>query len=114
MTNSRLHAGIALGSALLVAALVSLVPSVPPATAQSHAQRICRERGIGPRSEVNEYCLSQVTRALEWGEPMLAHSIARVAVDAQAASERIGLQPQTPELRVCIDRGSLARGLSVP
>ena len=46
------HAAIALGSALIVSAFVAFLPPIPPATAQSQAQRICREQGIAIRSEV--------------------------------------------------------------
>jgi hypothetical protein len=113
MTNSRLHAAIALGSALIVAAFVFLVPPIPPVTAQSHAQRICREQGIGPPSEVYKYCLSQAIRVLEWGEPKLARRFARVAVDAQEACLGYGLQPQTSGFRTCIDREFFARSLLV-
>jgi hypothetical protein len=114
MTNSRLHAAIALGSALTIAAFVAFLPSVPPASAQSQAQRICREEGIGPRSEVYEICLFQAMRVLEWGEPKLARSFARVAVDTKEACLRSGFQPQTADFRTCIDRESYARGLLVP
>ena len=113
MTNSRLHAVIALVSALIVGAFVAFIPPIPPATAQSQAQRICREQGISPRSEVHEYCLFQATRVLEWGEPQLARHFARVAVDAQEACLGYGLQPQTSGFRTCIDRESYARGLLV-
>ena len=113
MTNSRLHAAIALVSALIVGAFVAFLPPIPPATAQSQAQRICREQGISPRSEVHEYCLSQATRVLEWGEPKLARSFARVAVDAHEACLGYGLQPQTSGFRTCIDREFYARGLLV-
>ena len=114
MTNSRLHAAIALGSVLIVGAFVAFLPPVPPVSAQGHAQRICREEGISPNSEVHEICLSQTIGALERGELRLARSFARVAVDAQEACLRSGLQPQTESFRTCIDRESYARGLLVP
>ena len=69
MTNSRVHAAIALGSAMIAVAFVAFVPPIPPASAQSQAQRICREQGVSPGSDGYEYCLSQATRALYWGEP---------------------------------------------
>ena len=50
MTNSRIHAAIALGSALFVGAFVAFLPPIPPASAQSHAQRICRERADKERA----------------------------------------------------------------
>lgn len=113
MTNSRLNATIALGAALIVVAFVALVPSVPPASAESQAQRICREQGIAPRSDGYEYCLSQATRALYWGEPALARSFARVAVSAREACLGSGLQPHTTGFQACFDRETYARGLMV-
>ena len=114
MTNSRLHAAIALGGALVFAAFVAFLPSVPPASAKSQAQRICREEGIGPNSEIHEICLSQTIGALERGELQLARGFARVAIDAQEACLRSGLQPQTEGFRACTDRESYGRGLLVP
>ncbi|MPZ36377.1 MAG: hypothetical protein GEV13_36430 [Rhodospirillales bacterium] len=113
MTNSRLHAAIALGGVLIVGAFVAFLPPIPPASAQSQALRICREQGISQRSEVHEYCLFHATRVLEWGEPKLARSFARVAVDAHEACLRYGLQPQTSGFRTCTYRESYARGLLV-
>jgi hypothetical protein len=113
MTNSRLHAVIALGGALIVGAFAAFVPPIPPASAQSQAQRICREQGISPRSDGYEYCLSQATRALYWGEPGLARSFARVTVNAREACLGYGLQPQTEGFQACLDRETYARGLMV-
>ena len=113
MTNSRMHAAIALGTAVIVGAFVAFLPPVPPASAQSQAQRICREQGVMPKTEGYEYCLSQATRALEWGEPKLALSFARVAVDAREACLGYGFQPDTSGFRTCIDRETYARGLMV-
>lgn len=109
MTNSRVHAAIALGSVLILGAFVAFVPPVPPVSAQNHAQRICREQGITPRSEGYEYCLLHVRGALEWGEPRLAHDVARFTVDAQEACRQNGLEPQTPDFRTCIDRETQLR-----
>jgi hypothetical protein len=114
MTNSRLHAAIALGSALVIAAFVAFLPSVPPASAKSQAQRVCREEGISASSEVHEICLSQTIGALERGEYWLVRGFARVGVDAQEACLRSGIQPQTDSFRACIDRESYGRGLLVP
>jgi hypothetical protein len=113
MTNSRVHASIALGGVLIVGAYVAFVPPIPPASAQSQAQRICREQGISPKSDGYEYCLSQATRALYWGEPELARTFARVAATAREACLGYGLQPQTTGFQACIDRETYARGLMV-
>lgn len=114
MTSSRLHAAIALSSALIFVAFVAFLPPFPPASAHSQVQRICREEGISPNSEVNEICLSQTIGALERGELRLARSFARVAVDALEACLRSGLQPQTESFRACTVRESYGRGLLVP
>jgi hypothetical protein len=114
MTNSRLHASIALGGVLIVGAFVAFLPPVPPVSAQGHALRICREEGITPDNDVHEICLSQTIRSLEQGELRLARRYARVAVDAQEACLRSGLQPQTEGFRACTGRESYGRGLLVP
>jgi hypothetical protein len=111
MTNSRMHAAIALCSVLILSAFVAFLPPVPPVSAQSHAQRICREQGITPRSEVYEYCLLHVSRAVERGEPMFAREVARFTVDAQEACRRNGLEPQTPDFHACIDRETQSLGI---
>jgi len=113
MTHSQLHAGVALGSALLVAAFVAFLPPVPPASAQNLAQRICREQGLKPGMEGHEYCLSQTTRSLEWGEPEMAHKFARVAASAREACLSYGLQMNTSGLQACIDKEAAARALLV-
>jgi len=113
MTNSQIHAAIALGSVLIVGAFVAFLPPVPPASAQSQAQRICREEGVKPAMEGYEYCLSQTTRSLEWGEPELARSLARVAAEARDACLSYGLQERTAGLQACIDKEASARALMV-
>jgi hypothetical protein len=113
MTHSQLHATAALGSALLVAAFVAFLPPVPPASAQSLAQRICREQGLKPGMEGHEYCLSQATRALEWGEPEFAYRFAKVAASAREACLSYGLQAGSGGLQACIDKETAARALLV-
>ena len=108
-----MHAVIALASVLAVAVSVAFMPPVTPASAQSQAQRICREQGIRPKTDGYEFCLSQATRALEWGEPALARAFARVALDAREACMGHGLQPETSGFRACIERETHARGLLV-
>jgi hypothetical protein len=113
MTQSRMHAAIALGGTMIIGAFVAFLPPVPPASAQSQAQRLCREQGVTPKSDTYEYCLSQTTRALEWGEPRLAWRFARVAAESREACLGYGLQPQTSGFRTCLDRETYARGLMV-
>lgn len=113
MTNSRIHAAIALGSVLVAGVLIAFLPPVPPASAQSQAQRICREQGLKPGMEAYEYCLAQTTRALEWGEPRLAYGFARVAADSRDACLSYGLPQQTSGLQSCIDRETTARAILI-
>jgi len=113
MTHSQTHAGLAIGATVLIGLAIAFLPPVPPASAQSQAQRICREEGVKPTTETYEYCLSQTTRALEWGEPKLARGFARVAVEARDACLGYGLQPQTDGFKACIDKETAARGLLV-
>jgi hypothetical protein len=114
MTNSRLHALIALGGVLIVGAFVAFLPPIPPVSAQGHAQRICREEGISQASELHEICLAQTIRALQREDYWLARSFARVAADAHEACLRVGLQPETDGFRTCLDNESYARSLMVP
>jgi len=113
MTNSQMHAAIALGSALIVGAFVAFLPPVPPASAQSHGQRICREQGVKPGTEAYEYCLSQATRALEWGEPQMAYGFAQVAAESRDACLSYGLHERTPGLQACVDKETTARALLI-
>jgi hypothetical protein len=114
MTNSRLHALIALGAVLIVGAFAAFLPSVLPASERSQAHRICREEGISQASELHEICLAQTIRALEGEVDWLARSFARVAGVAHEACLRVGLQPETDGFRTCLDRESYARSLMVP
>jgi hypothetical protein len=113
MTNSHKFAAIALGSLLVVGALVAFLPPVPPASAQSQAQRMCREEGLKPKMDGYEYCLSQATRALEWSEPRLARSFARVAEDARAACLSHGVRERTPAMKACIEKETSARASTI-
>ena len=108
-----MHATIALGSALMVGFFVAFLPPIPPASAQSQAQRICREQGVKPNSDAYEYCLSQTTRALEWGEPQMAVSFAQVSAEARDACLSYGLHARTPGLQSCIDKEGTARTLLI-
>ncbi len=113
MTRNQLHAGLALGAVLLVAGIVAIAPPVPPASAQSQAERICREQGITSRSEGHEYCLSQATRALEWGKPEIARTMARVTAAARDSCLESGLAPATSGYRACMELETHARRLLV-
>ncbi len=105
MTNSRIHAAIALGSAMMVGAFVAFLPPVPPASAQSQAQRICREQGISPRCDGYEYCLSQATRALNGASRARAQFCPRHRRRARCLP---GLRPAAADLGLPA-RASIAR-----
>lgn len=111
MTHSQIHAGIAFTSIVVLAGIALLAPSVPPASAEVQASRICREQGIKPVSADYDYCLMQAERALEWGEPEIARAYARVTADAREACQSYGLEPTTGSYRSCIDREINARSL---
>jgi hypothetical protein len=113
VTNSRIHAGIALGSVLIAGLLTAFMPPVAPASAQSQAQRICREQGVRPGMANYEYCLSQATRALEWGEPQLAYTFAQVSAEARDACMSYGLHEGTSGLQSCVDKEATSRALTV-
>ena len=113
MTRNQLNAGFALGTALAMAAIAAFAPPIPPASAQSQAERICREQGLKPTSEGYEYCLSQAIRALEWGKPEIAYTLARVTADARDACRDYGLVPATSGYKACMDRETHARRLLV-
>jgi hypothetical protein len=113
MTRSQTHAGLAIGATVLVGLAIAFLPPVPPASAQSQAQRICREEGVKPATETYEYCLSQATRALEWGEPALARGFARVAMESRDACLGYGLQPQSAAFKACLDKETEARSLMI-
>lgn len=113
VTNSRLHAAIALGGTLVIGAFAAFVPPVPPASAQGHAQRLCREQGVPPNGEAFDYCVRRATGALSAGEPVTAHLFARVAFAAQEACLRDGRVPRTEGFQHCLRRETTARSLLV-
>lgn len=113
MTNSRFHAAVALGSALVVGAFVAFLPPIPPASAQSQAHRICREQGVKPGMVGYDYCLAQATRALESGEPHLARDLARVTATSHNACLNYGLQPQTDGMKACVGKETTVRAILI-
>src|SRR5215467_6316603 len=113
VTNSKIHAGIALGSVLVAGIFTAFLPPVAPASAQSQAQRICREQGVKPGMAAYEYCLSQATRALEWGEPQLAYTFAQVSAEARDACLSYGLHEGSSGLQSCVDKEATTRALHV-
>jgi len=111
VSRSQIHAGIALGSAVVAGVLISFLPPISPASAQSQAQRICREQGVKPDMAAFEYCVSQASRALEWGEPQTAYTFAQVSAEARNACLSYGLHEGAPGLQSCIDREATSRAL---
>jgi hypothetical protein len=61
------------------------------------------------RSAAWELCLSQVTRAYEWGESTLASQLARAAGDARENCLEHGLRPETGAYRACLNKEIDAR-----
>jgi hypothetical protein len=76
---------------------------------QMRAEELCTKHGVQPRSSAWEPCLSQVTRAYEWGETTLASQLARAAGDARETCLEHGLRPETRGYRVCIAKEIDAR-----
>jgi hypothetical protein len=113
VSRSQIHAGIALGTVAIAGVLIAFLPPVSPASAQSQAHRICREQGVKPGMAAYEYCLSQATRALEWGEPQMAYTFAEVSAEARNACLSYGLHEGTAGLQSCVDREATSRALMV-
>ena len=78
-------------------------------SAQIRAEQACAEHGVQPRSTAWELCLSQVTRAYEWGESTLASQLARAAGDARQNCLEQGLRPETGAYRACVNKELDAR-----
>lgn len=95
------------GVAITVAAHAA--PPTTTGTPQLRAEQACAEHGVQPRSAAWELCLSQVTRAYEWGENTLASQLARAAGDARVNCLEHGLRPETGPYRACINKELDAR-----
>ena len=93
------------GAALAVAAHAAQ----PSGSPQIRAEEACTKHGVQPRSSAWEPCLSQVTRAYEWGENTLASQLARAAGDARETCLEHGLRPETGSYRACITKEMDAR-----
>jgi hypothetical protein len=113
MTNSRFNAAMVLGTLLIVGVLVAFLPPVPKASAESQAKRICREQGLKPGMSGYDYCVMQTSRALEWGEPELAYSFARMTAISRDACLEYGLHPRTSGLQACVDKETTARAILI-
>jgi hypothetical protein len=93
------------GAAIAVAAHAAQ----PTGSPQIRAEQACAQHGVQPRSSAWELCLSQVTRAYEWGESTLASQLARAAGDARETCLEHGLRPETGSYRNCVSREIDAR-----
>lgn len=98
-------------AALLSGAAIAVVAHAaqPTGTPQMRAEALCAKHGVQPRSSAWEPCLSQVTRAYEWGENTLANQLARAAGDARENCLERGLRPETGSYRACISHEIDAR-----
>ncbi len=93
------------GAAIAVAAHAAQ----PNGSPQIRAEEACAKHGVQPRSSAWEPCLSQVTRAYEWGENTLASQLARAAGDARQTCLEHGLRPESGAYRACIAKEIDAR-----
>jgi hypothetical protein len=98
-------------AALLTGAAIAVVAHAaqPTGSPQTRAEQACSQHGVQPRSSAWEVCLSQVTRAYEWGENTLASQLARAAGDARENCLEHGLRPETGAYRACINKEVDAR-----
>ena len=98
-------------AALLSGAAIAVVAHAaqPNGSPQIRAEQACIEHGVQPRSSAWEPCLSQVTRAYEWGENTLASQLARGAGDARVNCLERGLRPEMGAYRACIAKEIDAR-----
>jgi hypothetical protein len=94
-------------SGVAIAAAAHAAP--PTGTAQGRAEQACAQHGVQSRSAAWELCLSQVTRAYEWGENTLASQLARAAGDARQTCLENGLRPETGSYRACVNKEIDAR-----
>lgn len=62
-----------------------------------------------PTSAAWEICLSQVTRAYQWGEPALAQQLAKASGEARESCLEDGLRPDSLGYRNCVDHEVDAR-----
>ncbi len=98
------------GAAIAVAAPIVMTQAAQPTgSPQLRAEEACVKHGVQPRSSAWEPCLSQVTRAYEWGENTLATQLARAAGDARETCLEHGLRPETRTYRACITKEMDAR-----
>lgn len=97
---------VAVASLGTVALAASPEPPKPP---QARAEQACRDQGVRPPSSAWELCLSDVTRAYEWGENTLAQQLAHAAGDARENCLDYGLAPEGSAYRACIGREIEAR-----
>jgi hypothetical protein len=105
MRRVPFFAAVLSGAAIAVAA-----HAAPPAgSPQMRAEELCAKHGVQPRSSAWEICLSQVTRAFEWGENTLASQLARAAGDAREDCLEHGLRPETNAYRACVSHEVDAR-----
>ena len=103
--------GVPFIAALLSGAAIAMVAHAaqPSGSPQIRAEEACTKHGVQPRSSAWEPCLSQVTRAYEWGENTLASQLARAAGDARETCLEHGLRPETGAYRACITKEMDAR-----
>jgi hypothetical protein len=100
----RTHFVTALVVGSLATAATAFAAQPLTASAQTLAERACRNQNVEPRSSAWELCLSHVTRAYEWGEYTLANQLARAAGDARQSCLEEGQRPESQGYRACVNR----------
>ena len=108
MIRLRYPLAAALGAMAVAGMAFAASPDLSKA-AQARAEQACRDQGVRPPSSAWELCLSQVTRAYEWGENTLARQLAHAAGDARENCLDYGLAPEGAAYRACVGREIDAR-----
>lgn len=106
---NRTHFVTALVVGGLAVATTAFAAQPMSASAQSQAEKACRNHNIQPRSSEWELCLSHVTRAYEWGEQTLAAQLARAAGDARGSCLSKAQRPESQGYRACVNKEIEAR-----
>ncbi|WP_421997318.1 hypothetical protein [Reyranella sp.] len=113
MRLSHFYATVAVSALVVTGVLVAFLPPVPPASAETHAARICREAGVLPGGDGYEYCMAATVRSIEWGKPALGRALARMTVEARESCRNEGVRPGTPAFKACLEKETQARSLLI-
>src|SRR5436190_22195380 len=84
-------AALALGAAG-VGTFAAVLPAQTLST-ETRATRACTNHGILPDSAAYEQCIARVTRAMDWGEPEIGFTLARISGYAKNVCINSGVKP---------------------